>query len=152
VKTYIPNAQEVNREWFVIDAQGQTLGRLATEIANILRGKNKPHFTPHMDCGDFVIVINAEKIEVTGSKETAKMYRRHSGYPGGFKEESLKHLRARRPEVILERAVRGMLPHTRLGDRQFTKLNVYAGASHPHDAQKPKALELKASVAGKASK
>ena len=122
MKTYCPKSDEVTREWLVVDAEGKTLGRLAAEVANLLRGKHKPEFTPHVDCGDFVVVVNAEKIQVSGKKETDKFYRRHSGFPGGFKEESLAHLRQRRPIAIIERAVRGMLPHTRLGDQQFTKL------------------------------
>jgi large subunit ribosomal protein L13 len=142
VKTYCPKSDEVTREWLVVDAEGKTLGRLAAEVANLLRGKHKPEFTPHVDCGDFVVVVNAEKIQVSGKKETDKFYRRHSGFPGGFKEESLAHLRQRRPIAIIERAVRGMLPHTRLGDQQFTKLKVYAGATHPHAAQKPAQHEL----------
>jgi len=142
VKTYCPKPEEVTREWLVVDAEGKTLGRLAAEVANLLRGKHKPEFTPHVDCGDFVVVVNAEKIQVSGKKETDKFYRRHSGFPGGFKEESLAHLRQRRPIAIIERAVRGMLPHTRLGDQQFTKLKVYAGATHPHAAQKPAQHEL----------
>jgi len=137
VKTYCPKPDEVKREWLVVDAEGKTLGRLAVEVANVLRGKHKPEYTPHVDCGDFVVVINAEKIQVSGNKETDKLYRRHSGFPGGFKEESLAHLRARKPIAIIEKAVRGMLPHNRLGDKQFTKLNVYAGAEHPHKAQQP---------------
>ncbi|MBX9940348.1 MAG: 50S ribosomal protein L13 [Candidatus Obscuribacterales bacterium] len=142
MKTYCPKSEEVTREWLVVDAEGKTLGRLAAEVANLLRGKHKPEFTPHVDCGDFVVVVNAEKIQVSGKKETDKFYRRHSGFPGGFKEESLAHLRQRRPIAIIERAVRGMLPHTRLGDQQFTKLKVYAGATHPHAAQKPAQHEL----------
>ncbi|MBN8659465.1 MAG: 50S ribosomal protein L13 [Candidatus Melainabacteria bacterium] len=142
MKTYCPKSDEVTREWLVVDAEGKTLGRLAAEVANLLRGKHKPEFTPHVDCGDFVVVVNAEKIQVSGKKETDKFYRRHSGFPGGFKEESLAHLRQRRPIAIIERAVRGMLPHTRLGDQQFTKLKVYAGATHPHAAQKPAQHEL----------
>jgi large subunit ribosomal protein L13 len=118
------------------------LGRLATEVANLLRGKNKPSFTPHLDCGDFVIIINAEKIQVSGKKESQKMYYRHSGFPHGFKEETFKSLRDRKPAAVIEKAVRGMLPHTRLGDHQFTKLKVYAGAEHPHIAQNPQVYEL----------
>jgi len=147
VKTYSAKPHEIEQQWYLVDADGQTLGRLSTQIANILRGKNKPEFTPHVDCGDFVVVINAEKVKVTGNKEEDKLYRRHSGYPHGFKEESLRHLRERRPVAIIERAVRGMLPHTRLGDRQFTKLKVYAGNEHPHDAQQPKELKLETSTA-----
>ncbi len=144
MKTYCPKPDEVKREWLVVDAEGKTLGRLAVEVANLLRGKHKPEYTPHIDCGDFVVVINAEKIQVSGNKETDKLYRRHSGFPGGFKEESLAHLRARRPVAIIEKAVRGMLTHNRLGDRQFTKLKVYAGANHPHAAQQPAKFELPA--------
>jgi large subunit ribosomal protein L13 len=142
VKTYSAKPQEIAGNWYVIDAEGQVLGRMATEIASLLRGKTKPEFTPHVDCGDFVVVINAEKVKVTGSKETQKLYRHHSGYPGGFKTETLKALRGRRPTVIIEKAVRGMLPHNRLGDRLFTKLKVYAGTEHPHGAQQPKPLTL----------
>jgi len=142
VKTYCPKPEEVTREWLVVDAEGKTLGRLAVEVANLLRGKHKPEFTPHVDCGDFVVVLNAEKIQVSGKKETQKLYRHHSGFPGGFKEENLAHLRARRPVAIIEKAVRGMLPHSRLGDQQFTKLKVYAGGKHPHAAQKPAEHEL----------
>lgn len=142
MKTYCPKPEEVTREWLVVDAEGKTLGRLAAEVANLLRGKHKAEFTPHVDCGDFVVVVNAEKIQVSGKKETQKFYRHHSGFPGGFKEESLAHLRQRRPIVIIEKAVRGMLPHSRLGDQQFTKLKVYAGDKHPHAAQKPEQHEL----------
>jgi large subunit ribosomal protein L13 len=140
VKSYCAKPGEVAREWWIVDAEGKKLGRLARDIAVVLRGKNKPQFTPHVDCGDFVVVVNAEKIEVSGDKEGDKLYRRHSGYPHGFKEESLKQLRARRPEAIIERAVRGMLPHTTLGARQFTKLKVCVGPKNPHEAQKCKPL------------
>jgi large subunit ribosomal protein L13 len=142
VKSYCAKPQDVDRKWYVIDAEGQVLGRLATKVASVLRGKNKPQFTPHVDTGDFVVVVNAEKIKVTGNKEQQKLYRRHSGFPGGFKEEMLQHLRLRRPEAIVERAIRGMLPHTSLGDRQFTKLKVYAGTEHPHKSQNPETLKL----------
>jgi large subunit ribosomal protein L13 len=142
VNTFCPKAEEITRKWHLIDANGKTLGRLSTEVANLLRGKLKPEFTPHVDCGDFVIVINAEKIGVTGKKEVQKKYYRHSGFPHGFKEETLQSLRNRRPVAILERAIRGMLPHTRLGDHQFTKLKVYEGSEHPHSAQQPEAYEL----------
>lgn len=138
MNTYQAKPNEIERDWYIVDAKGQTLGRLATQIANVLRGKHKPTFTPHVDMGDFVVVINAEQIGVTGSKEEDKLYRHHSGYPGGFKTETLRSLRGRRPIAIIERAVRGMLPHTRLGDRQITKLKVYEGAEHPHEAQQPK--------------
>ncbi len=143
MKTFVPKEEDVQRDWYVIDAEGQTLGRLAVQVANVLRGKTKPTFTPHMDCGDFVVIINAEKIHVSGQKEEQKLYRHHSGYPGGFKIETLKALRQRRPEAIVERAVKGMLPHSRLGARQFTKLKVYVGAEHPHAAQQPKKMEIK---------
>lgn len=142
MSTYCPSTEDLKREWHLIDADGKTLGRLACEVANLLRGKNKPEFTPHLDCGDFVVIINAEKVAVTGKKEVNKFYYRHSGFPHGFKAESLQALRQRRPEAIIERAVKGMLPHTRLGDRQFTKLNVYTGGEHPHKAQQPKVYEL----------
>lgn len=144
MKTYCPKPDEVKREWLVVDAEGKTLGRLAVEVANVLRGKHKPEYTPHVDCGDFVVVINAEKIQVSGNKETDKFYRRHSGFPGGFKEESFAHLLARKPIAIIEKAVRGMLPHNKLGDKQFTKLKVYPGAVHPHTAQQPSKFELPA--------
>jgi large subunit ribosomal protein L13 len=140
VKTYLAKDGDITDKWFVVDAEGKTLGRLATRVADILRGKNKPQFTPNVDTGDFVIIINAEKIRVTGKKETQKVYSRHSGFPHGFKQETLKSLRERRPTAIVERAVKGMLPHTRLGARQFTKLKVYAGTEHPHAAQQPEAL------------
>ncbi len=142
MNTFCPKAEEITRQWHLIDADGKTLGRLATEVANLLRGKTKPEFTPHVDCGDFVIVINAEKIKVSGKKETQKIYHRHSGFPGGHRQESFQALRQRRPVAILEKAIKGMLPHTRLGDHQFTKLNVYAGSEHPHQAQQPKVYEL----------
>ncbi len=142
MNTYSPTAAEITRTWHLIDAENKTLGRLSTEVATLLRGKHKPEFTPHVDCGDFVIIINAEKIGVTGKKELQKHYYRHSGFPHGFKDETLKALRDRKPEAILEKSIRGMLPHTRLGDHQFTKLKVYAGAEHPHEAQQPKVYEL----------
>jgi large subunit ribosomal protein L13 len=142
VRTYSPKTSEIERNWYLIDAEGKTLGRLASAVANLLRGKTKPQFTPHLDCGDYVIVINAEKVKVTGKKEHQKVYRRHSGYPHGLKEESLSSLRERRPVAIIERAVRGMIPHTRLGDHQFTNLKVYAGSEHPHEAQQAKPYDL----------
>jgi large subunit ribosomal protein L13 len=145
LKTYLAKPQEVGQQWHIVDADGVVLGHLATKVANILRGKDKPEFTPHADCGDFVVVVNAQKIRVTGRKEVQKMYRHHSGYPHGFKEETLQSLRARKPIAIVEKAVRGMLPHTRLGDRQFTKLKVYPGAEHPHSAQKPQSLTIEQS-------
>ncbi len=142
MKTYSAKPHEITGQWYVVDAEGLILGRMSTQIANLLRGKTKPEFTPHVDCGDFVIVINAEKVKLTGNKEKQKIYRHHSGYPHGFKEETLMSLRQRRPTVIIEKAVRGMLPHTRLGDRLYTKLKVYAGPEHPHEAQQPKLLKL----------
>lgn len=143
MKTFSVKPLEVERKWYVIDAEGATLGRLAVEAANILRGKNKPQYTPNVDTGDFVIVINADKITVSGKKETDKMYRSHSGYPGGFKEISFKAMMERVPERAIEKAVRGMLPHNTLGDEQFQKLKVYAGSEHPHAAQKPEIYNLK---------
>ncbi|CAN5328280.1 50S ribosomal protein L13 [soil metagenome] len=142
MNTTSPKAEDVLKTWHLIDAEGQILGRLATEVASILRGKNKAEFTPHVDCGDFVIIINAEKIKVSGKKEVQKIYHRHSGFPGGHRQESLQDLRKRRPEAVLEKAIKGMIPHTRLGDHQFTKLNVYAGPEHPHQAQQPKPYVL----------
>lgn len=147
MKTYVPKTEELASDWYVVDAAGETLGRLAVKVASVLRGKHKPTFTPHMDCGDHVIVINAEQIQTSGQKETQKLYRHHSGYPGGFKTETLKSLKARRPEAVVERAVKGMLPHTRLGAHQFTKLKVYVGTEHPHAAQQPKKLEIKKAAA-----
>jgi len=142
VKTYVTKPDEVQREWFVVDATGKTLGRLATEIARILRGKHKPIYSPMIDVGDYVIVINAEKVRVTGRKLTDKFYYRHSGYPGGFKQVSLRDMLARHPTRVIEYAVRGMLPKNALGRRMFKKLKVYAGPEHPHQAQNPKLLEL----------
>jgi large subunit ribosomal protein L13 len=140
-KTYSAKISEVQREWRVVDADGATLGRLATQIATILRGKHKVTFTPSLDTGDPVIVVNAAKFKVTGKKLKDKMYARHSGYPGGFRAENLEALLARRPEEVIRRAVRGMLPQNRLGDQMMRKLHVYAGANHPHAAQKPQALK-----------
>jgi large subunit ribosomal protein L13 len=142
VNTYCPKAEDIVSTWHVVDASNKMLGRVATEVANLLRGKHKPLFTPHVDCGDFVIIINAEKIQVSGKKESQKMYYRHSGFPHGFKEETFKSLRDRKPAAVLEKAIRGMLPHTRLGDHQFTELKVYAGSEHPHIAQNPQVYEL----------
>ena len=140
-KTSTPSLTTIKRNWFLVDAEGQTLGRLASEIANVLRGKNKPSFTPHLDTGDFVIVVNAEKIEVSGKKASQKLYRRHSGRPGGMKIEKFETLRDRIPERIIEQAVKGMLPHNSLGRQQFKKLKVYKGSEHPHDAQNPVLLK-----------
>ena len=141
-KTYLPPQDALNQQWFVVDAAEQRLGRLASAIAMILRGKNKPEYTPHMDTGDFVIVINAEKVRVTGKKRTQKVYLRHSGRPGGMKSETFAQLQARLPERIVEHAVKGMLPKNSLGRQLFTKLKVYAGANHPHQAQKPQELKI----------
>jgi large subunit ribosomal protein L13 len=136
-RTYTPKASEIERQWLVVDADGQTLGRLATRVARLLTGKHKPSYSTHIDTGDHVIVINAEKIRVTGNKLESKRYYRHSGYPGGLREESLDHLLARRPEEVVRRAVKGMVPHTKLGTQQLRKLKVYAGKDHPHEAQQP---------------
>jgi large subunit ribosomal protein L13 len=133
---------EIEREWYVVDAEGQTLGRLASRIAPILKGKHKPIYTPHLDCGDFVVVVNAEKVRVTGRKLDQKMYYRHSGYPGGLTSIALRDQLARHPERVLQAAVKGMLPKNKLGRRMMKKLKVYAGDSHPHQAQTPKPLEL----------
>jgi large subunit ribosomal protein L13 len=137
IRTYTPKASEIERQWLVVDADGQTLGRLATRVARLLTGKHKPSYATHIDTGDHVIVINAEKIKVTGNKLESKIYYRHSGYPGGLREENLEHLLARRPEEVVRRAVKGMVPHTRLGTQQLRKLKVYVGKDHPHEAQQP---------------
>ena len=141
-KTYVAKATDRERQWLLIDANGLTLGRLATQIADLLRGKLKPEYTPHVDTGDFVVVINAEKISVSGNKLKEKMYRRHTGYPGGLRERTLEEMLERRPEEVIRQAVRGMLPRNRLARQQITKLKVYAGSDHPHVAQKPTKLEL----------
>lgn len=141
--TYMAKPSEVERKWYVVDAAGKTLGRLATEVATLLRGKHKPTFTPHIDTGDFVIVINAAQVELTGKKLSQKIYYHHSGYPGGLRETVAGDLRAKRPERMIELAIKGMLPKGSLGRQQFTKLKVYAGAEHPHQAQKPVAYELR---------
>ena len=142
IKTYTPKPADIQREWFVIDAKDQTLGRLATQVAVLLRGKHKPIFAPHMDVGDYVIVINADKIRVTGRKLDQKIYYRHSGYPGGLRQRTLREQLQRFPERVIEAAVRGMLPKNKLGRKMFKKLKVYAGETHPHQAQKPKVFEL----------
>ena len=142
MKTVSTRPQDVDRAWFVIDAEDKTLGRLATEIAHRLRGKHKPEYTPHVDTGDYIVVVNAEKVRVTGSKYEDKKYYRHSGYPGGIKAMTSKDLQARHPERIIEKAVRGMLPKNPLGRAMFRKLKVYPGAEHPHAAQQPQPLEL----------
>lgn len=141
-KTYSPKTGEVERSWWVVDATDLPLGRLASEIAQILRGKTKPTYAPHLDMGDFVVVVNAEKVAVTSDKSQSKIYYRHSGYPGGIKAETFESLRERRPEAIIERAVRGMLPKNKLGRQMGRKLKVYAGSEHDHSAQKPQPLEL----------
>ncbi|MGO4890151.1 50S ribosomal protein L13 [Anaerobacillus sp. MEB173] len=141
--TYMAKANEVDRKWYVVDAEGQTLGRLASEVASILRGKNKPTFTPHVDTGDFVIVINAEKIHLTGKKLTDKVYYRHSNHPGGLKQTTAGEMLAKRPDRMIELAVKGMLPKNTLGRAQGMKLHVYAGSEHPHQAQKPEVYELR---------
>lgn len=141
MKTYAAKANEIQREWRVVDADGATLGRLATQVAAILRGKHRATFSPHLDTGDPVIIVNAARIRVTGKKLQDKMYVRHSGYPGGFRSETLERLLQRRPEEVIRRAVRGMLPQNRLGEKMIRKLHVYAGAEHPHAAQKPQAMK-----------
>ena len=142
MKTYVPKKDDIQREWWIVDADGKTLGRVATEVAARLRGKHKPSFTPHLDTGDHVIIVNADKVELTGRKLEQKMYRRHSGYPGGLKEVTAGKLLQTHPIRLLESAVRGMLPKGPLGRQMFRKLKVYAGAAHPHEAQKPQTLEL----------
>jgi large subunit ribosomal protein L13 len=142
MKTYITKPAEVERQWVVIDAQGQTLGRLASRVATILRGKHKPGYSPSVDCGDYVVIINAEKIHVTGRRLDQKMYYRHSGYPGGLSEISLRDQLAKFPTRPIESAVRGMLPKSKLGRKMFKKLKVYAGEAHPHQAQLPVPMEL----------
>jgi large subunit ribosomal protein L13 len=143
MKTYMANKDTVERAWFVVDAQGKRLGRLATEVATVLRGKHKPTFTPHVDCGDYVIVINAKDIELTGNKWDQKKYYRHSRYPGSLKETTAKEMNRTHPERLIEFAVKGMLPKGRLGRQMYKKLFVYAGNEHPHAAQQPQVLELK---------
>ena len=142
MKTWNAKAETVERRWYVVDAEGQTLGRLATRIADTLRGKRKPEYTPHVDTGDFVVVVNAEKIAVTGKKLDEKLYHRHSGYPGGLRTRTLSEQLERRPTEVLRKAVKGMLPRNRLANRQITKLKIYAGPEHPHAAQNPDPLPL----------
>ncbi|MGH8875075.1 MAG: 50S ribosomal protein L13 [Acidimicrobiia bacterium] len=141
-KTYSPKPAQIERSWWVVDATDLPLGRLASEVANILRGKHQPSFAPYVDLGDHVIVVNAARVAVTSNKSQTKIYYRHSGYPGGIRAESFESLQSRRPEVIVERAVRGMLPKNRLGRRMLGKLKVYGGPDHPHQAQRPQPLEL----------
>jgi len=142
LETYIPKLNEINQKWLVVDANGQILGRLASEVASILRGKNKPIFTPHMDVGDYVIIINAGKIRVTGKKAKTKKYYRHTGYPGGLRSDSYSDLIKSNPARILEKAIWGMLPHNKLGKKIYKKLKIYAGNEHPHEAQKPEKIEI----------
>ena len=142
MKTYVATPATRERNWLVVDATGKTLGRLATQIADALRGKKKPDYTPHIDVGDFVVVVNAEKVSVTGNKREQKRYYRHSGYPGGLRSRTLDDMLERRPEEVIRLAVRGMLPKNRLARKQLTKLKVYAGPEHPHEAQKPQKLEI----------
>ena len=141
MKTYSAKPGEITREWYLVDAEGQTLGRLATQIADTLRGKRKPQYTPHVDTGDFVVVVNAEKVRVTGQKLDQKIYYHHSGYPGGLRERTLRQQLERRPEEVLRRAVKGMLPKNRLASAQLRKLKIYAGPEHPHAAQNPEPLQ-----------
>jgi large subunit ribosomal protein L13 len=143
VKTYISKPAEVERKWYVIDASGQTLGRLSSEVASILRGKHKADYTPHVDTGDYVIVINAQEIKLTGDKLNQKMFRYHTGYPGGLKEMDYRTLLQKKPEKAIEAAVKGMLPHNRLGNKMYKKLKVYRGSEHPHQAQKPEIRQLR---------
>jgi len=142
MKSYMATPQTAEREWFVVDAEGQTLGRLASRIATILRGKHKPTYTPHVDTGDFVVVVNAEKVRLTGNKLDQKMYWRHSGYPGGIKGRTARQMLERKPEDVLRLAVKGMLPKNILGRNMLRKLKIYAGPEHPHQAQQPRPLEL----------
>ena len=143
MKTFSAKTETVKRDWYVVDAAGKTLGRLSSELASRLRGKHKPVYTPHVDTGDYLVVINAEKIAVTGKKLTDKLYHRHSGYPGGLKTRTLNDMLERRPEEVIRLAVKGMLPRNRLARKQLTKLKVYAGPDHPHAAQKPQPMETK---------
>ena len=145
-KTSLPQIDSLERQWYLVDAENKTLGRLATEVAAVLRGKNNPNFTPHLDTGDFVVVVNAEKIRVSGNKPSQKLYRRHSGRPGGMKTETFEALQDRIPERIVEKAIKGMLPHNALGRQMFRKLKVYKGSEHPHSAQKPQPLQLTSSA------
>ena len=142
-KSFMANAQNIERKWYVVDATDLTLGRLSTEVATLLRGKHKPTFTPHVDCGDYVIIVSAEKVALTGSKLDDKMYYRHSGYPGGLKSRTAKRMLELQPQKVLEKSIRGMLPKNRLGDDMYRKLYVYVGPEHPHQAQKPEAYTLR---------
>ena len=140
MSTYVPSSKEISRKWFVMDAAGQTLGRLSTQAASVLAGKASPKYTPYIDMGDHVIVINAEKIKLTGLKSSQKLYRRYTGFPGGLREEEFSKLLVRKPEAILEQSIKGMLPKTKMGRQMATKLKVYRGEQHPHEAQKPEAM------------
>ena len=142
MKTYVTKPDDIEREWWIVDAQGKTLGRVASEVAKVLRGKHKPYYTPNLDCGDFVIVVNADKVEVTGNKLDAKLYYRHSGYPGGIRNLTLREMLQKHPRRAMRQAVWGMLPHNRLGRRMIKKLKVYAEDTHKHEAQQPKPLEI----------
>ncbi|HUZ00092.1 MAG TPA: 50S ribosomal protein L13 [Thermomicrobiaceae bacterium] len=142
MRTYSPKAREIQREWFIVDAEGKTLGRMASQVAAILRGKHKPMFATHMDTGDYVVIVNAEKVKVTGTKERDKFYYRHSGYPGGLRTTAYRDVMARHPTRPVERAVRNMLPKNSLGEAMFKKLKVYAGPDHPHTAQRPQELRI----------
>jgi large subunit ribosomal protein L13 len=142
MKTYMPKPDSIERKWFVVDAKGKTLGRLASQVASILKGKHKPIYSPHMDTGDFVIIINASEVELTGKKKQQKVYRRHSGYPGGLKEVSFERMIKEKPQKVIYEAVWGMIPHNRLGRKMITKLKVYGGPEHKHEAQKPEKLEF----------
>ena len=148
-KTSVPSIDSIDRQWYLVDAENQTLGRLATEVASVLRGKNKASYTPHLDTGDFVVVVNADKVKVSGSKPQQKLYRRHSGRPGGMKVETFAHLQERLPERIVEKAIKGMLPHNALGRQMFRKLKVYKGADHPHSAQQPQPMQLDPAASAK---
>ena len=148
-KTSVPSIDSIDRQWYLVDAENQTLGRLATEVASVLRGKNKASYTPHLDTGDFVVVVNADKVRVSGSKPQQKLYRRHSGRPGGMKVETFAHLQERLPERIVEKAIKGMLPHNALGRQMFRKLKVYKGADHPPAAQQPQPMQLDPAASAK---
>ena len=148
-KTSVPSIDSIDRQWYLVDAENQTLGRLATEVASVLRGKNKATYTPHLDTGDFVVVVNADKVKVSGCKPQQKLYRRHSGRPGGMKVETFAHLQERLPERIVEKAIKGMLPHNALGRQMYRKLKVYKGAEHPHSAQQPQPLQLDPAASAK---
>ena len=146
MSTFVPSSKDLNRKWFVVDASGKTLGRLASGAARVLTGKNNPQYTPYIDMGDHVVVINAEKIVLTGMKSQQKLYRRYTGYPGGLREEEFSKLLVRRPEAIVEQAIKGMLPKSKLGRQMATKLKVYRGGKHPHDAQQPQPLDVMSST------